>query len=202
MGLNSDENYRLIVGKGNVIRYFALETKIYYSSGNSSSIINNLCINTNNKGFRLAKNLIEENDITEREPIDLHNYYDPVSNTKTTVKEDKTIIINYPDKSKYVIHNDNTKIYISPTEKEVTHYLVEKENLPSIEIIYDEVKKRTKTCIAAGSTEALMGSDNLMDRTYNGRISKIYLPNGIYIMTYKEKKSFTVKMVLVYIMLD
>ena len=189
MGLNSDENYRLIVGKGNVIRYFALETKIYYSSGNSSSIINNLCINTNNKGFRLAKNLIEENDITEREPIDLHNYYDPVSNTKTTVKEDKTMIINYPDKSTFVIHNDNTKIYISPTIKEVTHYLIEKENLPAIEIIYDEVKKRTKTCIAAGSTEALMGSDNLMDRTYNGRISKVYLPNGIYILTYKEKKS-------------
>ena len=189
MGLNSDENYRLIVGKGNVIRYFTLETKIYYSSGNSSSIINNLCINTNNKGFRLAKNLIEENDITEREPIDLHNYYDPVSNTKTTVKEDKTMIINYPDKSTLVIHNDNTKIYISSTVKEVTHYLIEKENLPAIEIFYDEVKKRTKTCIAAGSTEALMGSDNLMDRTYNGRISKVYLPNGIYVLTYKEKKS-------------
>ena len=189
MGLNSDENYRLIVGKGNVIRYFALETKIFYSSGNSASIINNLCINTNNKGFRLAKNLIEENDISEREPVDFHNYFDPVSSTKTTVKEDKTMIINYPDKSTYVIHNDNTKIYISPTIKEVTHYLVEKENLPSIEIIYDEVKKRTKTCIAAGSTEALMGSDNLMDRTYNGRISKVYLPNGIYIITYKEKKS-------------
>ncbi len=34
-----------------------------------------------------------------------------------------------------------------------------------------------------------MRNDNLMDRTYDGRISKIYLPNGVNIIVYKEKKS-------------
>ena len=42
---------------------------------------------------------------------------------------------------------------------------------------------------SASSTEALMSSDNLMTRSYDGRLSKIVLPNNTLVYTYKEKKA-------------
>ncbi len=185
----SEEQYRIISSRATVIRNFPLETKIQYCTGNTCSIMNNLATNTNNKGFRLARNINDENDINENESILITKNFEKDTNTHSIVKQDNVLIIDYPDKSKYVIHSDNTKIYTSPTYKEVTHYIIENDNYPSVEIIYDQVKKRTQTCIAAGSTEALMGSDNLMTRSYDGRLSKIVLPNNTLVYTYKEKKA-------------
>ena len=186
---SSEEQYRIISSKATVIRNFPLETKIEYCTGNTCSIVSNLATNTNNKGFRLARNINDENDINENESILITKNFEKDTNTHSIVKQDNVLIIDYPDKSKYVIHSDNTKIYTSPTYKEVTHYIIENDNYPSVEIIYDQVKKRTQTCIAAGSTEALMGSDNLMTRSYDGRLSKIVLPNNTLVYTYKEKKA-------------
>jgi len=51
------------------------------------------------------------------------------------------------------------------------------------------VKKRTKTIISEGSSDALLGSDNLMTRSFDGRMTKITLPDNTLIYTYKEKKA-------------
>ena len=115
---SSEEQYRIISSKATVIRNFPLETKIEYCTGNTCSIVSNLATNTNNKGFRLARNINDENDINENESILITKNFEKDTNTHSIVKQDNVLIIDYPDKSKYVIHSDNTKIYTSPTYKE------------------------------------------------------------------------------------
>ena len=186
---NDNENYRLISSKASVIKYMKNgEININYSSGNTTGIKDNKITNINNKGLKSTKDL-STNDVIEEEPVYYSEHYDPESLSTTIVREDNVKTIKYPDKSKIVIHNDGTKIYTSPVVKEVMHYLIENDNYATIEITYDEVKKRTQTTIAAGSTEALIGSDNLMNRTYDGRLTKINLPDGTLVYVYKEKKS-------------
>ena len=184
-----EEHYRVIASKGSVIKYYPLETKILYSSGNCCSIINNLATNVNNKGNRMARSVIDETEVSERESIAISSHFDPESNTNTISREDNVIVIDYPDKSKFVIHGDDTRIYTSPTVNEITRYVIEHDSYATVEVTYDQVKKRTMTTIASGSTEALMGADNLMIRSYDGRLSKIILPDGTLIYTYKEKKA-------------
>ena len=186
--ISKEETYRIISSKASIIKHYPLETKILYSNGNACSIINNLATNINNKGHRVARSITEETDVSRREDIPVYKHHDPESNTNSIVREDNVIVISYPDNSRYVIHSDDTRIYTSPTVNEVTKYIVESDTLPSVEIIYDQVKKRTMTTIASGSTEALMGSEDLMVRSYDGRLSKVHLHDGTVIETYKEKK--------------
>jgi hypothetical protein len=57
------------------------------------------------------------------------------------------------------------------------------------EITLDPVKKRTKTIISEGSSDALVGSDDLMTRSYDGRVIKTLLPDGTIMYSYMEKKA-------------
>jgi len=43
--------------------------------------------------------------------------------------------------------------------------------------------------ISEGSSDALLGNDDLMTRSYDGRLSKVTLPDKTIIYTYKEKKA-------------
>ena len=184
-----NENYRMISSKASIIRYMNNgEINILYSSGNTSSIKDGKICNINNKGQKIIKDA-STGEIEEDQPVFFSEHYDPESLSKTIVREDNVKIIQYPDGSKIVLHNDGTKIYTSATVKEIYHYTIEKDSYASIDIVYDAVKKRTQTTIAAGSTEALIGSDNLMNRTFDGRLSKVTLPDKTIIYIYKEKQS-------------
>jgi hypothetical protein len=48
--------------------------------------------------------------------------------------------------------------------------VVTKEGYAPVREIFDPVKARAKTVIGLGGTDALMGSDNIMERCNNGRI--------------------------------
>ena len=186
---NNNENYRLISSKASIIKYMNNnEIRILYSSGNTSTIKDEKLYNINNKGQQIIKDL-KTGEISEDEPVYFSEHYDPESLSRTIVREDNVKTIEYPDGSKIVLHNDGTKIYTSSTVKEVTNYTIENDSFATVEISYDEVKKRTQTTIAAGSTEALIGSDNLMNRAYDGRLSKIILPDKTLVFVYKEKQS-------------
>ena len=186
---NEKENYRLISSKASIIRYMNNgEIKILYSSGNTSTIKNGKICNINNKGHKTLKN-INTGEIEEEEPVFFSEHYDPESLSRTIVREDNVKTIKYPDGAKIVLHNDGTKIYTSAVVKEIYNYTIENDNFATVEIYYDEVKKRTQTTIAAGSTEALIGSDNLMNRTFDGRLSKIILPDKTLVYVFKEKQS-------------
>lgn len=44
-------------------------------------------------------------------------------------------------------------------------------------VIYDPVKHRGRTVIGKGGTDALMGKDQIMERTNNGKVSEVLLPD-------------------------
>jgi hypothetical protein len=180
----NDESYRVITSKASVIRYFPFDiTTVMFSNGNVTNIQNGLSINTNNKGNRVAKRLNDGyNFIMDSIPLTIQS--DPESNTKTLIRDDKVINIKYPDKSELTIHADDTKIYTYPDHLK---YLIEHNNYASVQIQYDPVKKRTKTCLS--ESDALLGSDNIMTRSYDGRLSTVMLPDKTIIYTYKEKKA-------------
>ena len=183
------ENYRLISSKASIIKYMNNnEIKILYSSGNTSTIKDGKISNINNKGQKIIKDA-NTGEIIEDEPVFFSEHYDPESLSRTIVREDNVKTIQYPDGAKIVLHNDGTKIYSSAVVKELYNYSIENDIYATVEIFYDEVKRRTQTTIAAGSTEALIGSDNLMNRTYDGRLSKITLPDKTLLYVYKEKQS-------------
>ena len=186
---NENENYRLITSKASIIRYMENgDIKILYSNGNTSEIKEGKISNINNKGQKIIKD-ISSGEIIQSEPVYFIEYYDPESLSHTIVREDNLKTISYPDNSRITLHNDGTKIYTSPVIKELNHYSIENDSYATTEIYYDEVKKRTQTTIAAGSTEALIGSDNLMNRAYDGRLVKIILPDKTLVYVYKEKQS-------------
>ena len=184
-----DENYRMITSKASIIKYMKNnDIKILYCSGNTSTIKEGKIYNINNKGQQIIKD-VSTGEITEDTPVYFSEHYDPESLSRTIVREDNVKTIQYPDGSRIVLHNDGTKIHTSATVKEVTNYTIENDSFATVEISYDEVKKRTQTTLAAGSTEALIGSDNLMNRTYDGRLSKVTLPDKTFVFVYKEKQS-------------
>ena len=184
-----NEDYRLITSKASIIRFMENGTKnILYNTGNTSEIKEGKVYNINNKGQKIIKDL-STNDIVQDESVHFIEHYDPESLSRTIVREDNVKTIIYPDGSRFALHNEGTKIYSSPVIKELNHYIIENDSFATTEIYYDEIKKRTQTTIAAGSTEALIGNDNLMNRAYDGRLVKIILPDKTLVYVYKEKKS-------------
>ena len=184
-----NENYRLITSKASVIRYMENgDINILYNTGNTSEIREGKIYNINNKGQKIIKDSTT-GEVEKDESVYFIEHYDPESLSRTIVREDNVKTIIYPDGSRIALHNDGTKIYSSPIIKELNHYTIENDSFATTEIYYDEVKKRTQTTIAAGSTEALIGSDNLMNRTYDGRLLKIILPDKTLVYVYKEKQS-------------
>jgi hypothetical protein len=54
---------------------------------------------------------------------------------------------------------------------------VSKEGFVPVKQIYDPVKARAKTTIGLGGTDSLMGIESVMERTNNGRITEVLLPD-------------------------
>jgi len=54
--------------------------------------------------------------------------------------------------------------------------------------VYDPVKARARTVIGLGGTDALMGADNLMERTNTGLITEVLLPDGTVTQSYLERQ--------------
>jgi len=56
--------------------------------------------------------------------------------------------------------------------------IARKEGYAPVRQVYDPVKARARTVIGLGGTDALMGADNLMERTNTGLITEVLLPDG------------------------
>lgn len=61
---------------------------------------------------------------------------------------------------------------------------ITKDGFVPIRQIYDPVKARAKTIIGLGGTDALMGKDNIMERTNTGKISEVCLPDKTIVQSY------------------
>jgi len=49
------------------------------------------------------------------------------------------------------------------------------------------VKARAKTVIGLGGTDSLMGTDTIMERSNNGKITEVLLPDKTVVQTYQER---------------
>ena len=64
--------------------------------------------------------------------------------------------------------------------------IVEKAGRSTVEIDFDVVKSRTKTVMGLQGADALLGYDNLMERSHTGFLITTHLPHGSTMSSYHE----------------
>jgi hypothetical protein len=62
--------------------------------------------------------------------------------------------------------------------------VISKEGFAPVRVIYDPVKARAKTVIGLGGADAMMGIENIMERTNNGKITEVLLPDKTIVQSY------------------
>ncbi len=62
-----------------------------------------------------------------------------------------------------------------------------KEGFAPVRVIYDPVKARAKTVIGLGGADSMMGIENIMERTNNGKITEVLLPDKTIVLSYQER---------------
>lgn len=141
--LSDIETHRIITSKASIISHYKLnKINILYANGNVCTIHGGVSINTNNKGYRVAKRL-QDNFEYEMDPCAITIQSDPETNSnyyiyflkfnksinfsaKTLIRDDNVMTIKYPDNSMLTIHEDNTKVFTFPDHLK---YLVEHESI-------------------------------------------------------------------------
>lgn len=56
--------------------------------------------------------------------------------------------------------------------------MITKDKFVPVRQVFDPVKARARTVIGLGGTDSLMGIDTIMERTNNGKITEVLLPDG------------------------
>lgn len=187
------ETKRVITKNGTIIRYMKNGgIQLLFRNGNYS-VFNpkdNTWIKTKNSGerklYKLNKYTGKVTSVEEIAPLKVENSIDPETNTNVYVRSDGVMIIYYNDKSTLVMHHDNTHIL----EKEnSTETIIEKATFAPVKIRFDIVKYRVKTIIGLGGTNALMGYDDIMERSNNGYLVETFLPDNTLVQSFREKQT-------------
>lgn len=105
---------------------------------------------------------------------------DPETNAKVYVREDGVLTVVYVDESRLVMFADGTEIFTRKKEVggQTVITLVTKTGYIPVRQVFDPVKARAKTIIGLGGTDALMGIESLMERTNDGRITEVLMPDN------------------------
>lgn len=130
----------------------------------------------NSKGIKRVRKLKDNLVYDEPKRLKISEKIDPETNAVIRVREDGVLTINYIDDKKLVQMPDGTQI-LTKKENGNTVTIVSKEGFVPVRLILDPVKARAKTIIGLGGTDSLMGSDNLMERSNNGKITEVLLPD-------------------------
>ncbi len=129
----------------------------------------------------------------EMQRLRTHEKIDPETNAVVEIREDGLLRIKYPDRRTLLVLPDHSEILIAKTGpleegSAVTTTIFKKEGYAPVKITSDPVKARSGTIIGLGGTDALMGKDSIMERSYGGLISETYLPDKSVVQTYLEKQ--------------
>lgn len=107
---------------------------------------------------------------------------DPETNAVVELREDGVLKISYVDNTSVIIFPDHSRIYttLSSSDPEaaviVDTYIC--DGLAPVKRTYDPIKARARTIIGLGGTDALMGKDSIMERSYGGLITEVLLPDN------------------------
>ncbi|CAI2364424.1 unnamed protein product [Moneuplotes crassus] len=185
---------RLITKHGTVLRYMKDKSiQLLFSNGNYSvySPKDKVWTKINNSGEKSMHYIDNEtgkvSKIVKCEPLTVEENIDPETNQLVLIRSDGVMIINYNDGTTLTLHHDNTKILTKPDDENFEKF-IEKDDYAPVRIRFNAVKLRAHTIIGMGGTNALMGIDNLMERSNDGFVLDTYLPDDALVETYKEKQ--------------
>jgi hypothetical protein len=148
----------------------------------------NIWCTINKKGIVRVRKAGEVHD--RKTGMQVNSKVDPETNSTITTRKDGVLTIEFENGNKLVKHHDGTEILTKNREDgEAGHYVfTKKEHYAPVKQIYDPVKARARTVIGLGGTDALMGADTLMERTNDGRITEVLLPDGTVTQSYLERQ--------------
>ena len=184
------ENYRIIFGKGSVIKFMSDGSYfIMHSNGNTCvSDGDGFWITTNNKGLRKKKDVKNNIEIELGEIPTVSKSTSPNEEyPKVWLREDQVKIILYKDKRRLVLHHDGTKILTFADGKT---FVVEHENFATVRVDYRESQFEVQVNpdpeafvneIFAGldyGGRMMYGCGDLLRRSANERTCEVYLPDG------------------------
>lgn len=115
--------------------------------------------------------------------LKLSEKIDPETNARVTVREDGVLTIRYVDESRLVMFADGTEIF-TRKEDQTTFTLIKKDSYVPVRLTFDPVKARAKTIIGLGGTDSMMGIENIMERSSDGRITEVLLPDRSVVQSY------------------
>jgi hypothetical protein len=182
------ETSRIITGKGSVIRYLkngAIE--IMHANGNFAEFNpkNQQWTSTNNLGKRRGRKVKDGQDFDVEPKIPCNVSVDPETSARIMIREDFVLSITYTNGSVFTQHHDGTKFLVSADGRDT---IIEKQGFAPVKVIFDTVKARANTIIGLGGTDALMGFDDIIERSCDGRICETFLPDGCVVQTYRERQ--------------
>ncbi len=178
----ASELHRVITGKGTVLRYLENGTiDVLMANGSTSEYKDGLWVGVNSRGKRRGRKAHE----FEMEPISCAEKTDPETLAKVSLRQDGVVSVKYKDGQLLVRHKDETAMLTSPNGLSTT---VEKEGYAPVRVRIDPMKVRTGAVISRGGTDALLGMDDIMMRSNDGRVAETFLPDGTIVQTYKERQ--------------
>jgi hypothetical protein len=85
---------------------------------------------------------------------------------------------------------DGTQILTSknPDSANGNITVITKEGYAPVRQIYDAVKARAKSVIGMGGTDALIGIEKIMERSNNGKLTEVLLPDKSIVQSYQERQ--------------
>lgn len=178
------EAYRIISGKGTVIRYMKNGTiQTMFANGSTGSCKKNgMWTSVNSKGVQRLKR-INGGSVSELEPIGCSIKVDPETNNQIINKEDGTLIIKFTDGSVLTRHADGTRMSSSSDGSLVT---IEHPEFATVKIKVSDYRRRNPIKIGLGSSFAGHGYKDLLERSCDGKISETALADGTVVQGLRE----------------
>ncbi len=96
---------------------------------------------------------------------------------------DLRTILQFPDHTQILL----IKSGADEEESKTTTKLFTCSGFCPVQLTYDPVKARAGTIISKGGADALMGTDGIMERSFGGLLTEIFLPDRSTVQTYLEK---------------
>ena len=191
-----EETMRTVTRAGSLIRYLKDGNQIIYLRDGTITKTDHrrgIWTTINDKGVVRERNLrtgVVRDDINR---LQVNRKTDPETAAVLYVREDGFLKICYNDGSTLCIFADHTRIYThkAPSDNEATRVIrsfYEKDGYATVKITYDPVKARAGTTIGLGGADALMGRDGIMERSNDGKISEVFLPDRTIVSTFFEKQ--------------
>ena len=176
---DEEEENRILTGFGTVVCCLKANRKrVLFANGNvSSKGPDNIWVRTNNKGLRRGFRVADSFEC-ELDALPCASVTDSKTFTKTVTREDMVMIIRYSDGTQVTQHRDGTKMHVASDGGTV---LVEKEGYAPV-----KVRRTGKQNNVLTYLDAHKGSQDLLERSYDGLIMEVFLPDGSRLATFNQ----------------